>query len=222
MLLAAGRGERLSPLTDQIPKPLLPIAGKPLIVHLLQKLATQGLRDIVINVSHLADQIQQTLGNGASFGVNIQYSIETTPLETGGGIKNALPLLGEQAFLVINAKVWTDYPFAELVKKPLTHLAHLVLIDNPPHRPHGDFGLNNGLITLEDAYPRYTFSGIGLYQPQLFANVPQAKFRTAEVVLNPLIAQQNVSGEVYSGIWHGVEDPASLQALTHFLQNHNG
>jgi MurNAc alpha-1-phosphate uridylyltransferase len=186
MILAAGRGTRLRPLTDEIPKPLIPIAGKPLIAYHLEALVSAGIQDIVINVAYQGKKIRNSLGDGREFGVNIQYSVEPDQggLETGGGIFNALPLLGEQPFIVVNGDIWTDYPFAKLFR-PLAGLAHLVLVDNPAHNPGGDFGLTaEEIVTLTQTQ---TFSGIGLYHPKLFENCQPGVFRLA--------------GECYSGAW---------------------
>jgi MurNAc alpha-1-phosphate uridylyltransferase len=215
MILAAGRGERMRPITDHLPKPLIPIAGKPLIAYHLERLAGHGITDCIINVAYLSEQIQYALGNGERFGVKITYSIETTALETGGGIKQALPLLGKQPFMVINGDVWTDYPFASLLSKPLDSLAHLVLIDNPKHNLQGDFGLSQGYLRY-DSQPFYTFSGIGLYQPRLFVDFPEASFR-AMAVLKPAIQKQQVTGEHYAGAWFDVGSPERLTLLQQYL-----
>lgn len=206
MILAAGRGERLRPLTDDIPKPLIPVAGKPLIVYHLENLASMGITDIVINVSHQAKKIQDSLGSGDAFGVNIHYSIEpeTGGLETGGGIFKALPLLGEEPFIVVSGDVWTDYPFAKLLR-PLDKLAHLVLVDNPWHHPQGDFYLSEqGLMkNIEGGVTTRNFAGIGLYHPKLFAHCKPGIFPLAPL-LKEAINQQMISGEYYSGRWVNV------------------
>ena len=167
MLLAAGRGERMRPLTDHTPKPLLRVGGQTLIGHHLDALARAGFRELVINHAHLGAQLVAALGDGSEYGVHIEYSPEPPgALETGGGIFNALPLLGTGPFAVINADIWTDFDFAVLPRKP-EGLAHLVLVDNPVHHPQGDFALCNGHVSA-DGMPRLTFSGIGVYSPALF------------------------------------------------------
>jgi N-acetyl-alpha-D-muramate 1-phosphate uridylyltransferase len=200
MILAAGRGERLRPLTDDLPKPLVPLAGKPLIDYHLEALAKVGIKEVVINVSYQAEKIQTILGSGERYGVQIHYSIEPEVggLETGGGIFNALPLLGESPFIVVNADVWTNYPFTRLFKS-FNELAHLVLVDNPAHCPRGNFGLHNDKVMLN--YPvNLTFAGIGLYHPALFMGSQAGSFQLVSV-LKKAIAQQKVSGEHYRGKW---------------------
>lgn len=199
MILAAGRGERLRPLTDKIPKPLIPIAGKPLIVYHLEALASAGIKDIVINLAYQAKKIQSALGSGDAFGVNIHYSIEPEQggLETAGGIFNALPLLGEEPFIVVNSDIRTDYSFEKLFK-PLDGLAHLVLVNNPSHHPAGDFDLSpEGMVTLTKTQ---TYSGIGLYHPKLFAGCQPGVFRLAPL-LRDAIVKEMVTGEHYAGRW---------------------
>ncbi|MEA2079028.1 MAG: nucleotidyltransferase family protein, partial [Pseudomonadota bacterium] len=181
MILAAGRGERMRPLTDQTPKPLLEIGGKPLLQYHIEALRDAGFRELVVNHAHLGDQIVERLGDGAQFGVHIDYSAEAEgALETGGGIKRALPLLGEQPFLVINGDIWTDYPYQHLCREP-EGLAHLVLIVNPPHHPDGDFQLDGRRVTA-GGKEKLTFSGIGLYQPDLFADSPNGAFPLAPLL----------------------------------------
>lgn len=210
MILAAGRGTRLRPLTDEIPKPLIPVAGKPLIVYHIEALAAAGVKDIVINVSYQAKKIQAALGSGNAFGVNIHYSVEPDEggLETGGGIFNALPLLGENPFIVVNSDICTDYPFSQLFK-PLHGLAHLVLVNNPPHHPEGDFGLSEQTVVSEGDV-HFTFSGIGLYHPKLFVDCQPGIFRLAPL-LKKAISQRMVSGEHHLGHWI---DVGTLERLT--------
>ena len=167
LIFAAGLGERMRPLTDRTPKPLLPVAGKPLIEWHLEKLAACGIGDVVINTSWLAEQFPAALGDGARWGLRIRYSHEgATPLETGGGMLHALPLLGDKPFLLVNGDIWTDFDFAALPREP-DGLAHLVMVDRPPQATHGDFALDeDGLVRSEGAN-RLTYAGLGVYRPQL-------------------------------------------------------
>lgn len=209
MILAAGRGERLRPLTDHKPKPLLLAGGKPLIVHLLEALAIADIRDVIVNLAHLGKQVQTALGNGDRFGVRIQYSEEIGgALETGGGIRQALPLLGDAPFLVVNGDIATDYPFANLREQP-HGLAHLVLVPNPPHKSQGDFSLSNGLLQPDNG-DGHTFSGIGVYRPELFANEAPGRFPLAPLLRRAMRSQQ-VSGQLYNGFWLDVGTPERLQ-----------
>lgn len=209
MILAAGRGERLRPFTDYTPKPLLPVAGKPLIVWHIEALVAAGIRDIVINHAWLGEQIEATLGQGDAFGAHIVYSPEgEQALETGGGIYHALPLLGDTPFLVVNGDVCTDYNFSRLPSR-LTGLAHLLLVANPAHHAAGDFFLANGRVTDDDAEAgatRLTFSGIGLYSPRLFEGCEEGRFPLAPLLCRAM-AQGQVSGECYSGHWVDVGTP---------------
>lgn len=211
MILAAGRGNRMSPLTDYTPKPLLSVGGCPLIVHHLLRLAKTGIHDIVINVAHHAEQIQQALGDGSNFGVNITYSIEQPPgLETGGGIRQALPLLGNKPFLVISADIWTDYPLEQLPHEP-ENLAHIVLVNNPDYHPHGDFYLQQNRI-LSTGDKRFTFGNIGVYRPELLHAYPPGFFRLGNV-LREAIDKEQVTGELYTGTWYNIGTPEQLTAL---------
>jgi MurNAc alpha-1-phosphate uridylyltransferase len=217
MILAAGRGERMRPLTDHTPKPLLPVADRPLIVWHIERLARAGIRDLVINHAHLGQQIEQALGDGSRWGVRIRYSAEGEgrALETGGGIRRALPLLGEAPFLVINADVWTDLDPARLYLGAGT-LAHLVLVDNPAHHPDGDFHLCNGWLQA-DGEPRLTYSGIGVYSPSLFADCEPGAFPLAPL-LREAIGRGQVSGEHHRGRWIDVGTPQRLDALRAMLE----
>jgi len=215
MILAAGRGERMRPLTDHTPKPLLEAGGKPLIVHHIERLAAAGVREIVINHAHLGEQIEAALGDGARWGVHIHYSPEGKALETGGGIFRALPLLGPAPFLVVNGDIWTDLEFSQL-HLPEGLLAHLVLVENPPHNPNGDFALAQRFV-LSQGEPRYTFSGIGVYRPDLFRDCQPGAFPLAPLLRRAMDVGL-VSGELYSGHWSDVGTPARLQALDRMLK----
>ncbi|MGP1678085.1 MAG: N-acetylmuramate alpha-1-phosphate uridylyltransferase MurU [Burkholderiales bacterium] len=213
MILAAGRGVRMRPLTDARPKSLLAAGGKPLIVWQLEKLARAGFADAVINHAHLGHMIEAELGDGSRFGLAIRYSAEPEALETAGGIALALPLLGTAPFLVINADIYSDYDFAALAGLELQdRLAHLVLVDNPPQHPRGDFALEAGAVH-ETGEHLLTFSGIGVYAPRLFGGIPPG----AKVPLAPLLrkamAAGRVSGEHYRGRWHDIGTAERLQAL---------
>lgn len=219
MILAAGRGERMRPLTDHTPKPLLVAGGKPLIVHHLERLARAGFRDLAVNHAHLGDRIEAALGDGSRWGVQITYSPEATALETGGGIFRALPLLGPGPFLVVNGDVWTDLDFSHLAL-PTGNLAHLILVDNPPHHPHGDFYLANGLVRAappQPDQPRLTFSGIGVYHPDLFKGCRPGAFPLAPL-LRAAMAEERVTGEHYRGLWLDIGTPERLSDLDTLLR----
>jgi N-acetyl-alpha-D-muramate 1-phosphate uridylyltransferase len=218
MILAAGRGERMRPLTDHIPKPLLLVAGKAIIEHTIIQLVAAGFTELVINHAHLGKQIEAKLGNGQSFGATIHYSPEGEQgLETAGGIINALPLLGDEVFLVVNGDIATDFDFASL-KNVAVDLAHLVLVPNPEHHPNGDFGLDDTGLVYEHASEQFTFSGIGLYSPQLFENLP-AGSRKLGLLLRQAIAKQRVSGQKHTGFWMDIGTPERLQALNAYYAN---
>jgi len=210
MILAAGRGERLRPITDNIPKPLVQVKGKSLIQYHVEALVAGGFRDLVVNHAWHGEKIEQALGDGSRFGASIQYSAEGKALETGGGIFKALPLLGEDPFLVVNGDVFTDYPFAELVNQP-SKLVHLVLVCNPPQHLKGDFALQ-GSVLQRDGDSRYTFSGIGVYSPQLFKDCQPGAFPLAPLLFKA-IDQGQATGEVYDGIWEDVGTIDRLQRL---------
>jgi N-acetyl-alpha-D-muramate 1-phosphate uridylyltransferase len=217
MILAAGRGERMRPLTDRTPKPLLPVAGKPLILHTINQLVSAGFTEIVINHARFGQQIEDKLGDGKSLGADIAYSPEgDEPLETAGGIINALPFLGREPFLVVNGDIATDFPFAEL-KKISVALAHIVLIDNPPHHPQGDFALDNSGTVSETGIRRLTFSGIGLYHPDLFRDTPTGKSKLAPL-LRAAMAAKKVTGQHYSGFWMDIGTPERLDELDRHLR----
>ena len=216
MILAAGRGERMRPLSDSVPKPLLGAGGKPLIVHLIERLARAGIHDLVINHSHLGEQVERYLGDGSRYGVRIAYSHEAGGgLETGGGIFKALPLINTDPFLVVNGDIWTDYPFERLPVR-IVGSAHLVLVDNPPQHPRGDFALRDGRVHAEGE-PRLTFSGIGLYARALFAHCQPGKFPLAPL-LRAAMAQGQVSGERYAGDWRDIGTPQRLEELDRELR----
>jgi MurNAc alpha-1-phosphate uridylyltransferase len=213
MILAAGRGERMRPLTLERPKPLLEIGGVPLIVHHLAALASAGFGEVVVNLSWLGDQIRQRLGDGSRYGLAIRYSEEgPEPLDTGGGIRHALPLLGPGPFLVVNADVWTDYPFARLERRlAATDLAHLVLVPNPPQHPRGDFECVDGRLGNGHA-ARLTFAGIGVYRPELFADTTERIFSSVPL-LRAAADAGRASAEVYPGTWNDIGTPDRLAAL---------
>lgn len=224
LILAAGLGERMRPLTEHTPKPLLRVGGKPLIAWHLEKLAAIGVRDVVINTSWLAAQFPQALGNGAQWGLRLQYSHEgDTPLETGGGILHALPLLGSDPFLLVNGDIWTDYDFARLPRAP-AGLAHLVMVDRPDHATNGDFALDDSGHVRVDGATLLTYAGLGVYRPQLLASWhdivgehPGAdqrppRFRLAPI-LKALMPGDSITGEHHRGGWTDVGTPERLARL---------
>jgi N-acetyl-alpha-D-muramate 1-phosphate uridylyltransferase len=215
MILAAGRGERMRPLTDNTPKPLLKVGGKPLIVWHLERLAKAGFKDIVINHAHLGEQIEHVLGNGAAWGLSIQYSPEKVALETAGGIANALHLLGSEPFLVVNGDTFTDVDFAMLQLKP-NMLTHLVLINNPPQHPNGDFAIEANMLK-NTGKPMLTFSGIGIYHPDLFADIVRGEPAKLAPLLRKAIDNNAATAQYYQGIWHDIGTPQRLQELDESL-----
>ena len=217
MILAAGLGTRMRPLTDHCPKPLLPVAGKPLIVHHLERLATAGIREVVVNVSYRAEQIIEALGDGSTFGVAIAWSREETPLETGGGIHWALPLLGESPFLLINGDIWCDLDPASLPALG-DDLAHLVLVDNPDHHPRGDFHLTTDGRVLDQGAFRLTFAGISLLDPALVSDREPGAFALAPL-LRQAMAADRVGGSHYRGTWIDVGTPERLTRLDQRLRS---
>ncbi len=208
MILAAGRGERLRPLTDTIPKPLLEVQGKPLIVHHLEALSKAGFSEIVVNLSWLGVQIRDLIGNGSDFKLAIEYSEEPEALETAGGILQSLPLLGKR-FIAVNADIFTDYDFARL--KQSDSEAHLVLVENPPHNPGGDFSLAESTVG-NNGSPRYTFSGIAQYRSSFFAGLAPGKHALAPL-LHAAANQQQVTGELFHGSWTDIGTLERLQVL---------
>lgn len=220
MILAAGRGERMRPLTDHTPKPLLVVGGKPLIVWHIERLALAGFREIVINHAHLGQQIEQALGDGHQWQVQIRYSPEATALETAGGIAQALPLLGDAPFLVVNGDVFTDIDYASLTL-PAGKLAHLVMVDNPPQHAAGDFGLCEGLVQAT-AGDMLTFSGVGVYAPALFDSVTRGQPAKLAPLLRAAMSDARVSGQHHRGIWHDIGTPERLAQLDTWLRTTQG
>lgn len=211
MILAAGRGERLRPLTDTVPKPLLEVAGKPLIEHHIVALSAAGFTEIVINHSHLGHLLAATIGDGSRWGISIHWSDEPAgALETGGGIHQALPLLGPSPFLVVNADIWTDYPFARL-RAIKCDWAHLVMIPTPAYKPAGDFALRHARIRQEGEQ-KLTFSGIAVYHPRLFEACKAGKFSVVPL-LRSAMEQQVVTGEKYDGCWADIGTPERLESM---------
>lgn len=219
MILAAGRGERMRPLTDHTPKPLLAVGGKPLIVWHIERLARAGFRELVINHAHLGAQIESALGDGRQWQVSIRYSAEVTALETAGGIANALPFLGDLPFLVINGDVYTDIDYASLAL-PAGKLAHLVMVDNPPQHAAGDFGLEHGFV-VDSAERRLTFSGVGVYHPELFSSIQRGQAAKLAPLLRSAMPQQRVTGQHHHGLWHDIGTPERLAQLDQWLQENN-
>jgi N-acetyl-alpha-D-muramate 1-phosphate uridylyltransferase len=216
MILAAGRGERMRPLTDILPKPLLEVDGKALIMWQIEKLAKNGFKKIIINIAHLGYKIPEALGDGSKWGVEICYSDEQEEgaLESAGGIIKALPLLGYEPFLVVNGDVFCDYEFDAAFSLG-DKLAHLILVPNPPHNPKGDFSLQNGIVNNER---KYTFSGIGYYSPKLFENQELQKSPLAPL-LREAIDKEAVSGEVFKNMWHDIGTPKRLKEINELYKN---
>lgn len=211
LIFAAGRGERMRPLTDATPKPLLQAGARRLIEWHLQALARAGVREVVINTSHLAGQFPSTLGDGRRWDLRIRYSYEgPEPLETGGGMLRALPLLGDAPFIAVNGDIFTDFDFSALPQTP-HGLAHLIVVDNPPQHPQGDFVLRDGLLH-DEPEPRLTFAGIGVYRPELLAGQAPGKFGIVPV-LRAAMRTSKVSGEHYRGAWTDVGTPQRLAEL---------
>jgi MurNAc alpha-1-phosphate uridylyltransferase len=218
IILSAGRGERMQPLTNSTPKPLLEVGGKSLIEHTIKTLVNAGINNIVINYAHLGEQFPSKLGDGSRYNATIEYSNEQDGrLETAGGIVKALPLLGDAPFLVVNGDIWTDYPFRELEKAKLNSkiLCHFVLVNNPEHNPKGDFSLASGLLSQAEQ-KKLTYSGIGIFHPSLFANLKLEPKPLKPILLSAIAAQQ-VSGEVYSGQWFDIGTVERLNALSNHL-----
>lgn len=222
MILAAGRGERLRPLTDTTPKALAQVGGKPLIQYHIENLVSAGVRDVVINTSWLGDKIESFIGNGSAFGVNVQWSKEHKSLETGGGIRRALPLLGSEPFLLVNADVWTDFSLKNLVEKPLPSEidAHLILVPNASHHMDGDFMLTpESIVSTPDTRNKtYTYSGISILRPKIFTVYTSTteKFPLRDV-LRESIFSGRIEGEIYTGVWRDIGTLMRLQELDEYL-----
>ena len=211
MIFAAGRGERMRPLSDATPKPLLRVGGKMLIEHHLEKLATIGIGDVVINTSHLAEQFPAALGDGSRWGVRIRYSYEgEKPLETGGGIKHALPLLGDAPFIGVSADIVSDYDYAKLPAEP-SGLAHLVMVPNPGFHPRGDFFLDGSRLNEDGAGERLTFGNIAVYRPELIAGEAATYFKLLPIYQRAM-RERKLSGERFDGYWTNIGTPAQLSA----------
>lgn len=210
MILAAGKGERMRTLTQNTPKPLLRVANKPLLEHHLMALAAAGIHEIVINTWYLGEQIVAEIGTGERFGLSVRYSVESELLNTGGGIVNALPLLGTEPFLLLSADIFSDFPIITLPHEPIG-LAHLVMVDNPPYKQHGDFALEKGKIK-SDGLQKYTYGNIGIFRPEFFAHAPVGAFPLGEL-LRQHIAADLITGQYYNGMWHNVGTPEDLESL---------
>ncbi len=213
MILAAGRGERMRPLTDTRPKPLLAVAGKPLIQYHLENLAAVGISEIVINLAWKGSMIRRELGDGARFGVRIQYSEEEQgALETGGGVYKALPLLGRDPFLLLSGDIWTRYPLEHCLARPApADMAHWVLVPNPDFHRRGDFCLDRERVS-DDGGPRHTYSNIGVFRPEFFAGCRGGRFALAPLMFD-WARQGRISGELYRGAWRNIGTPAQLSQL---------
>lgn len=225
MILAAGLGKRMRPLTNHTPKPLLPVAGKPLIQYHIERLRRAGVTELLVNLAYLGEKIREFLGDGRLLGVTVSYSAEPFPLETGGAIAAALPWLGEEPFILVNGDVWTDYPFERLLAAPLADQidGHLVLVDNPDFNPGGDFSLDadGGLREgFECAAETYTYSGIALLRPALVGDYPERrqKFPLLEVFRHS-IGQRRLAGEVFRGDWRDIGTPERLARLDREVQS---
>ncbi|MDH5301331.1 MAG: nucleotidyltransferase family protein [Gammaproteobacteria bacterium] len=211
MILAAGRGERMRPLTDRHPKPLLKAGGKSLIVYIIEGLKKANITELVINHAHLGHQIVEALGDGSQLEVKITYSAEQTALETAGGIIQALPLLGKEPFLVVNGDIWTDFDFSTLAL-PAGSLAHLVVVPNPLHNPTGDFMLAQDGLMRATGVQKLTFSGIGIYSPALFAGMAPERAALAPL-LRDFMDQGKVTGQKFTGKWEDIGSPERLMRL---------
>ena len=220
MILAAGRGERMRPLTDHTPKPLLKVAGKALIVLHLENLAKAGFKEVIINHAHLGNQIEAALGDGSQWGLKITYSPEQKALETAGGIANALHFLTQndsenEPFIVVNGDVFTDIDFAKIKLAP-NMLAHLVLVENPPQHPNGDFAIEAGMLINQGA-PMHTFSGVGIYHPYLFSSIKAGDNAKLAPLLRQAIAKKKATAQYYQGVWHDIGTPERLKALNKLM-----
>lgn len=228
MILAAGLGQRMRPLTDHLPKPLLPAGGKPLLDYHLENIAQAGIRDVIINLAYLGEKIRTHVSDGSRFGLQVSYSPEPEPLETGGAILHALELLGDEPFLLINGDVWCDIALDKFTQLPLpdNQLGHLLLVPNPDFHPQGDFALADNGYLIEDPEKnhsqRFTFAGISLLKPALIANYPdkRQKFPLVET-LRLAIHHRQLSADVYKGHWSDVGTPQRLQQLDNYLRENN-
>ncbi|MFT6102037.1 MAG: MurNAc alpha-1-phosphate uridylyltransferase [Candidatus Endobugula sp.] len=221
MILAAGRGERMRPLTDRMPKPLLSVGGKPLIVYHLERLSVLGISEVIINVAYLGDKIRQALGDGSQWNLSIHYSEEPYPLETGGALNNALGLLGTEPFLLINGDVWCDIDFTLIANSDLCGgVGHLWFVKNPEHNVYGDFSLDDSCVNLKrDNIPSLTFSGLALIHPDIISTYPEKRevFALKEVFLH-FIDEKKLQGSLFLGSWCDVGTPERLQALDGLLR----
>lgn len=210
MILAAGRGKRMGALTEEMPKPLLCIKNKPLIVYQIEALRAAGVEELVINLGYLGHKIEAALGNGQAWGVRIQYSFEDPVLETGGGVAKALPLLGSDPFIVVSSDIYTNYPYKRLPQNP-EGLVHLVMVDNPPYHPRGDYALVDGKIN-KTGEALFNFGGIGVYRPELFSGCPEGIF-PLNLLYEKAIKEKQISGEYYQGLWHNIGTATQLADL---------
>lgn len=222
MILAAGLGRRMQPLTETCPKPLLRAGGKPLLQYHLEALASAGVSQVIINLAYLGEQIADFVGDGSHFGLQVQYSREPEPLETGGALLRALPLLGEAPFILINGDVWSDYSLRNLAERRLDADCDglLLMVTNPAFHPEGDFGVDReGLLSFDDKWPRFTFAGISLLRPQLIADYPERrdKFPLAEA-FKLAIQRRRLLGEIHLGRWSDVGTPERLTELDSELE----
>ena len=224
MILAAGRGERMRPLTDTTPKPLLPVAGKPLIAWHLERLAQAGFRDVVINHAWLGHLIESTIGDGQQWGLSIRYSAEETALETAGGIATALDLLGQEPFLVLNGDIWCDWdvslaPQASAMLNLRNSLGWLLMVNNPPHHPEGDFELDEQGYLTEAGPTRLTFSGVGVYDPRLFAGIQPGVPSKLAPLLRREMSSHRIIGQHHLGSWIDVGTPQRLEDMDRTLRS---
>lgn len=218
MILAAGRGERMRPLTDRHPKPLLQVDGRALIEWHIEALKDAGIKEILINTSWLGDQIPEYLGDGAYWGVNLTFSHEPDALETAGGIRKALDFFEDEPFIVVNGDVWSEYNYEGLLEQP-TKLAHIVLVPNPEHHPGGDFLLRDDGLVIGEGEQKYTFSGIGVYQPEVFKNLLLDEPYKLGPILRELMVEAEVTGELYEqGRWYDIGTPERLEILNQSFQ----
>ena len=221
MILAAGRGERMRPLTDERPKPLLKVNGKALIEWHIEALVEAGIKEIMINTSWLGGMIPEYLGDGSYWGITLAYSHEEKALETAGGIRKAIEFFADEPFIVVNGDVWCDIDFSTLLNQP-TKMAHLVLVANPAHHPRGDFVLDKGRVQLKGEI-RWTYSGIGVYQPAMFKHLPEKQPYPLAPLLKQLMDYEQVTGEIYQGKWLDIGTPQRLQELNESLsRRHQG